>query len=279
MRFAEHHITDDCDHTIIRVFHSAVQAGRRGYREHHHTECELSLLLRGTGVYAVGDKQYAFRAGDAFLFGSNEAHCITEVKTDMELLNFQFEPRILWEHAENAGLLSLFTARSRRFSNLIAREDPVLNPMLRELEQEILQKPACYAVRAKYLLFSALIHVIRTYDYVTAPTVPTPHTAVAGSLTRAIHHINENLEGRLTLREIAEVACMTPSYFSSVFKKFNGLSPWEYITIKRVERAVEMLRSTDMTKLEIAQRCGFSSSSNFYKAFFNVTGKRPSDFA
>ena len=61
-------------------------------------------------------------------------------------------------------------------------------------------------------------------------------------------------------------------------KKLNGISPWEYITIKRVERAVEMLKTTDLTKLEIAERCGFSGSSNFYKAFAHVTGKKPGDY-
>ena len=63
------------------------------------------------------------------------------------------------------------------------------------------------------------------------------------------------------------------------FKKFNGISPWEYITIKRVENAVELIKNTNMTKLEIAEKCGFSSSSNFYKAFFNITGKKPSDYS
>ena len=68
-------------------------------------------------------------------------------------------------------------------------------------------------------------------------------------------------------------------YFSSVFKKFNGVSPWEYITIKRVGRAIDMIKSTDMTKIEIAERCGFSSPSHFYKAFREITGKNPKDFA
>ena len=44
---------------------------------------------------------------------------------------------------------------------------------------------------------------------------------------------------------------MTPTYFSSVFKKFNGLSLWDDITIKRVEKAIQILKTTDMIKLEI----------------------------
>jgi hypothetical protein len=34
----------------------------------------------------------------------------------------------------------------------------------------------------------------------------------------------------------------------------------------------------DLMKLEVAERCGFSSSSNFYKIFFAITGKTPSDY-
>ena len=63
-----------------------------------------------------------------------------------------------------------------------------------------------------------------------------------------------------------------------LFNQINGISPWEYITIKRVEMAINILKTSDMSKLEIAERCGFSSSSNFYKAFLKIIGKHPKDF-
>ena len=279
LRFAEHQITDAYNHTIIRCFHSTVDTGTRALREHHHTECELSLLLAGGGTYVVGEQSYPFATGDVFLFGSNEAHCITEVSETLDLLNFQFEPRILWEHPENIELLGLFVTRSKQFSNRIAQNDTRLNALLLQLEQEIAEKATGFAIEAKSLLFSALIHIMRHYPYTDERKTINAQTEATGSLSRAILYINENLESKLTLREIADAACMTPTYFSAVFKKFNGISPWDYITIKRVERAVEMLRSSTLSKLEIAERCGFSSSSNFYKAFFHVTGKRPGDYA
>ena len=101
---------------------------------------------------------------------------------------------------------------------------------------------------------------------------------MTNSLKEAIEYINDNLTGRLTLEGIAAKACMTPTYFSSVFKKYNGISPWEYITIKRVEMAIEILKTTGLSKLRVAEMCGFSSSSSFYKAFSAVTGKRPKDY-
>ena len=66
---------------------------------------------------------------------------------------------------------------------------------------------------------------------------------------------------------------------STVFKKYNGISLWDYITIKRVERAIELIRTTEMTRLQIAAECGFQSPANFYKAFRRITGRSPQSFA
>jgi len=41
---------------------------------------------------------------------------------------------------------------------------------------------------------------------------------------------------------------------------------------------VELLKNTDLSKTDIAMQCGFSSTSNFYKAFKKITGKKPGDF-
>ena len=89
-------------------------------------------------------------------------------------------------------------------------------------------------------------------------------------------YIDENITYPITLEEVAAAASMSRTYFFAVFKKINGITPWKYITVKRVEKAVELIKTTDMTKLDIAFSCGFSSSSNFYKAFKSVTGKNPS---
>ena len=278
MRDCENILTDDYGNVVIRTYHSKLPSCMRPYRAHHHTECELSVFLRGRGVYAVQERQYSFEAGSVFLFGSDEAHCITEIHEDFDLLNVHFEPRLLWGHSATSELLCLFAARSRRFTNHIAVGDRVLIDNVLAIERELTQRQVCCAVQARYLLFSALTHIIRSYDYVTSEKSVSAPSSVTGNIKRAIRYIDENLETRLTLQDIAAVACLTPTYFSSVFKKLNGTSPWEYITIKRVERAVELLKTTELTKLEIAERCGFSGSSNFYKAFAHVTGKKPGDY-
>ncbi|MEE0867555.1 MAG: AraC family transcriptional regulator [Clostridia bacterium] len=277
MRFNELVFYDEANIPYIKTFHSTVSPTKRSYNAHHHTECELSVFIDGEGIYAVRGKEYDFKPMDVFLFGSNEEHCITAIDKEINLLNIQFEPRILWENSENIELLRLFSARSEYFLNKFDNSDKKLSSLILSLEKELQDKKPGYKIEVKYLLLSALIHIMRNYPYTQNET-----DFIGGKTTEqlknALFYIDSNLEHHLTLKDIADSACMTQTYFSSVFKKFNGISPWEYITIKRVEMAVGLLKTSELSKLEIAERCGFSSSSNFYKAFFKITGKHPKDF-
>ena len=278
MRFDENIFYDNHNNPIIKSFHSKVEISKRIYNEHHHTECELSIFLEGSGIYTTNGKTYEFEKGDVFLFGSNEAHCITEIFKPLNLLNIHFEPRILWENPENAELINLFSSRNKKFSNKFS-EDEKLKGYILELESEMSNQKEGHKIKVRYALLSALVHIIRNYDYIDISNTINTQTSTASGLKRAINYINDNLEKSITLKEISNTACMSQTYFSYVFKKYNGLSLWEYITIKRVEKAIEMIKTSNMTKLEIAQKCGFSSSSNFYKAFKLVTGKKPKDFS
>lgn len=143
---------------------------------------------------------------------------------------------------------------------------------------EISKSSPSHNVAARCFLLLALTHILRNYDYTNPTSELTTSDTMPEKLRCAMEYIDSNIEKELTLSNIAKTAFMSQNYFSSVFKKYNGISPWEYITIKRVERAVVLLRTTSLTKLEIAEKCGFSSSSNFYKAFEKITGKTPTDF-
>lgn len=276
MRFDEHILTEQNGNIIIKAFHSGVLPEKRAYNAHHHTECELSLFISGSGIYSVSGKNYTFSPGDMFLFCSNEPHCITEISEKLNLLNIHFEPRILWENPDASELLALFNDRSESFSNKFPSDDIDLKNFILRAEKEIKSRAPSSRLQAKLLIYSALIHIIRNYNATTA--TPASTAVPAENLKDAIMFINNNLDKNITLNQIAETACLSPTYFSAVFSRYNGISPWEYIKIKRVERAIELLKTTKLSKIEIAEKCGFNSPSNFYKIFSAVTGKKPGDY-
>lgn len=263
----------------IRSYHSLLSPQKRPYSAHHHTQCELSVFLSGEGIYTVGKTEYGFHAGDVFLFASDEEHCITEIHTEMDLLNLQFEPYILWENPDAMELMPLFHSRNSEFQNLYLDKDGEVCKALLTMEDEMCHQRPCFSVIVKYRLFAALTAILRNHPGVDYQRSLKATDHLTQSIKLSIDYIQQNLERKLTLEELARIACLSPTYFSYVFKKLNGIPLWKYINIKRVEQAIEILKSENVSKLEIAERCGFSSSSNFYKTFFAITGKTPSDYA
>lgn len=265
----------------LRLFHSVVQPFQRPYTEHRHTAFELSLICSGSGTYRAGEKSYPFQEGDVFLFSTNEPHCIVEVSGVLDILNLQFEPRFLWS-AENSlyqvQYPDIFFKRSETYSHKLsvrpeaARE---IGRRLQTVEQEFIQKKTDYRLMVKLLVLELLVLIRREY----ADWFPKSSTAVQVSylaqMEKALDYIDRNLTEDLHLEEVAREAAMSAAYFSTLFKKLNGMTLWEYVQSRRIELAAEKLLSTDRNVGEIAMECGYNSISNFNRSFKTVIGLTP----
>ncbi len=93
------------------------------------------------------------------------------------------------------------------------------------------------------------------------------------------YQINEyilaNLEKNLTVADICKYACLskTSLYNLSMENYHMGIS--EYIKKLRVEKAMKLLRETDMSVSEIAENVGIKDSNYFIKVFRGIAGKTP----
>jgi AraC-like DNA-binding protein/quercetin dioxygenase-like cupin family protein len=272
---------------LLRLFHSRVPPGRRHYRDHHHTAFEIAVFKSGTGLYTVGSRQYSIRPGDIFLFSSQEVHCITEIDPgdDMVLMNVHFEPRFIWSPGNelfDTKYLRIFLDRSDLFQNRLDRDHPVtsvVRQLLLQIEQEFASLQPEYELMVKILLLTILATVSRNFRHMTKdrPGLSFARQQLA-QIEAAMNYIDEQLVSDISLDDLAHAANMSRSYFCTVFKRLNGISPWDYMTARRIERAVDLLQTTDKTVLEIACQCGFNNTANFNRAFKKVTGRVPSGY-
>ncbi len=282
MRFSEYALPNG----ELKLFHSTVPPGERAYNAHHHALLEISMPVKGSGIYRVKDTEYSFGRGDIFIFAADEPHCVTYIsdKERFELLNIQLESRLLYGGGDAAylPLLRLFNSRPDNFENKIPSEAAAAKSAVSaaaEIENEFLHTLPGYELKIKLLLFSMLLSLYRHFGFSESSDSPTAHSAeLLSLLSEAVKYMNLHFTEDLSLSDIAEHVHLSRSYFCSAFKKYNGISPFDYITIKRVEKAVEYIKTTNLSKLEIASLSGFSSPSNFYKAFSKITGKKPGDY-
>jgi two-component system response regulator YesN len=97
-------------------------------------------------------------------------------------------------------------------------------------------------------------------------------------ITAIQDYIDENLNGKLQLNEVAEVFGLSPAYLSVLFKKNTETGFSEYVYTKKIDRAKEMLLSGDMKIYEVADALGFESAYYFSKVFKKVDGHSPREY-
>lgn len=268
---------------IIRMYHSTAEPGLRPYREHHHTECEISAILEGSCEWQVRRRPLQCRSGDVLLFGSDEEHYITSIghEAPLKILNLQFEPRFIWSAGNDlydARYLGIFLNHEPDFSNrLEGAAAQQVSALLLQIQREFRQALPEYQLIVKAELLLLLGQLGRHFSHLLeAPSTPSAH--YLHQLEKALNYIDTNLTRELTLNQIAQAAGMSRSHFSAVFKSMNGVTAWDYITNKRIELALHLLRQGRLSITQIALECGFNTMANFNRSFKKVTHCTPSEY-
>jgi AraC family transcriptional regulator len=97
-------------------------------------------------------------------------------------------------------------------------------------------------------------------------------------LKRVQDYIEAHLDDRLTLTELAGVACLSPYHFSRSFKQATGVGLHHYVMQRRLERAKTLMRRTNQPLALIAQEAGFADQSHLNSAFRREIGVTPGQF-
>ncbi|CAD5109130.1 helix-turn-helix transcriptional regulator [Zestomonas carbonaria] len=96
-------------------------------------------------------------------------------------------------------------------------------------------------------------------------------------LERLDAYIVEHLARRISVAELAGVACLSPSHFHAQFKDSVGLTPHQYLLKTRLDHASRLLRESQLPLVRIAEECGFSSQSALtttMRRYLGLTPKR-----
>ena len=97
-------------------------------------------------------------------------------------------------------------------------------------------------------------------------------------LARVIDAIEANMQGDLSLSELAKVSCLSTFHFSRAFKAATGLTPHQFVLERRIERAQELLKTGELSIASIAFEVGFGSQSHMTNVFKRAVGCSPATY-
>ena len=104
------------------------------------------------------------------------------------------------------------------------------------------------------------------------------HDDVLVHLRAARDHADRRFTEPLDLDQLAAVARLSKFHFQRLFTATYGMSPAAYVSRRRIERAQDLLRATNLTVTEVCHAVGFSSLGSFSTRFRDVVGESPSEF-
>jgi AraC-like DNA-binding protein len=97
-------------------------------------------------------------------------------------------------------------------------------------------------------------------------------------LRRARDHADRHYAEPLDVDALAARAGLSKYHFLRLFSATYGVTPGEYVSRRRIERAQDLLRATNLTVTEVCHAVGFSSLGSFSSRFRAVVGESPSQF-
>ncbi|MFC7756359.1 helix-turn-helix transcriptional regulator [Tsukamurella soli] len=97
-------------------------------------------------------------------------------------------------------------------------------------------------------------------------------------LRRAHDHADRHYRDPLDLETLAAVAGISKFHFQRLFTATYGMSPAEHLSRRRIERAQDLLRATNLTVTEVCMAVGFASLGSFSNRFRDLVGESPSEF-
>jgi len=91
-------------------------------------------------------------------------------------------------------------------------------------------------------------------------------------------YVEEHFGEPLTLEEVSQIADLSPTYLSTVFKKDTGMTFLEYLSKIRMDMAKKLLKETNDTVADICGKVGYSDVRYFTKSFTKYAGLKPKEY-
>jgi AraC family transcriptional regulator len=197
-----------------------------------------------------------------------------------------------WEHHGNPEILQVYLRRSLYEAAVgelygcdataaeIVPRFGIVDPLLEQLSIALAEALRSGAVRDGLYIDTIAqmmaVHLARTHSVQSrAGTLPPTPVVSHQRMRQLLEFIETNLDQPLTLDAMAAHVGISPLYLARAFKAAIGQSPHQYVLARRIERAKELLRNTEMPIIDVALSVGFSSQSHLSHWMIRQTGITP----
>jgi AraC family transcriptional regulator of arabinose operon len=241
-------------------------AGHRVNRPNGTSSHILIFVEEGSGWVRLAGRTFAANSGQVILLPAKQVHA------------YGSDPvhpwKIYWFHFQGNGAANLLKWTPFSRAQPVAT-CPAADSLRRHFRAILATVERGYSEHCILELSRALINVLSLLHTRSRGSAQSPQAA---RIEKSMEAMRERLDQPQPLLHYAKQCGLSVSRYSEVFREHCGVSPMTYFTELRVQRACELLDTTDGSVGEIATRLGFEDALYFSRLFRKHTGMTASAY-
>lgn len=249
------------------------------FPSHWHNAAEFTLVLKDGGKYKIGDTIYKPESGDVILVWPHELHEIINVPQGSSVF-VQFSSRLI----ENNSDLVSASGFLKNCHLISAKKEPELagsiTDTILKIRETLNNKEYFTETSAKILIYEMLLKI--------GLHVMQEHREQIGNnrfsdkswkyIRAACSFIADHSAEDITQAEVSSMVGLSPYYFSKLFNEYTNMTFPAYLSMVRVQNAINLLEDSTLSITECAFAAGFQSTTTFNKLFREMTGYSPREY-
>ncbi|MBQ7974739.1 MAG: AraC family transcriptional regulator [Clostridia bacterium] len=222
---------------------------------------QVAICTAGQGKFISRGKEHIIASGDIFLFSPRVPHEYYPISGDWQIYFCVFSG----DGAE--GIFSYFGFE----------ETEVFTSSRQEIREDFIKM--CETTEPfglSLILYKLLGNISRLSR--SNPNRTHIEKNRFGKILPVLDYIEQNYKRPVTLDDMADLICVSKSYLCRTFREAYGVTPVNYLLKMRINRAKQLLISTDMKIKLLSNECGFNDTSYFCMIFKRMEGMTPDEF-
>ena len=245
----------------------------------HEESMEIVEVLSGKIDIQVGTELLSATPGE-FVYIPPRMVCSADARDgEASMRAIVFDTSILEANMEHfdTEIFSLFEVQSKNRFSVFKKGHPVYDTLkmyMSESYDEYLAKDVCYMLPIRANIYLMMTALLRYYCGSKDESDRMIYHNVL-RLRPVITYIGENYCDKIYVERLSDMINVSPDYFTKMFKSSIGKTPIEYINGLRVNKAMELLYTTDKSMADISEEIGFCNPNYFHKIFKQYINQSP----
>ena len=242
-----------------------------------HDYFELVYIKRGSADFETSEETVSLSPHSIVIIKPGQIHKFTVTSAPCEFMVLKFTIDICENLPSNIAEITDIINELQQRPHMVLTPGPK-NAVLNALKRIIWARHN----REKWDDFLGYLLIMELLVYLSREILSSSgfsgEKGINDAMMRARDYILENFDSQISLNELANHVYLSESYLSHCFKARFGVSPKNFILQARINRAKELLSSTDMKINDIAIKVGFLSQQRFNDAFKKLENLTPLNY-